>query len=283
MINTLNQPTTTVIIERAEVCKTIAEEYTSLTFKQLLEEATSGEALLRLMGRFFQYSSAFAPCQTCLAGYIAVRKDLFNTSNEVGLFADRSVEIGAGMFFGAIDEFGDREAPEPHTHRALALATLKGMAQFFGYDMLALSKLILQHRPTNDAIRKVHRSGGINMVVDEAHLFRAIGFHLGTEVLGEDENRVLEEFFRTKHPEIVRYLQETEVEIDGKVIPAYYWFSRHIVAEAEHFDAGILSANQALHYYTGLEDKQQIKSWILEGVREIAVQMSEFMEEVWKN
>lgn len=280
MVNTLNQPTKTITIARDEVCKTIAEEYTSLTFKNILEKAINGEELLRIMGRFFQYSAAFAPCQTCLAGYIAVRKDLFNTYNEVGVFADRSVEIGAGMFFGAIDEFGDREVPGAHTHRALALATLKGMAQFYNYDMSELSKSVYEHKPTNDAIYKVHRSGGINIFVDEAHLFRAIGFHLGTEVLGEDENRVLEEFFRTKRPEVTKYLQETKVEIDGTVIPAYYWFSRHIIAEAEHFDAGIQSANQALHYYTGLEDKQQVKRWMLEGVQEIAVQMSEFMARI---
>ncbi|MBD2774232.1 hypothetical protein [Iningainema tapete] len=283
MVNVINRPTNTITIQRSEVCQTIDEQYTSLRFKRLLEEATSADALLRLMGRFFQYAAAFGPGQACLASHVAIRKNLFNSPTEIGVFADTSVKIGAGIFFGAIDEFGDREAPEPYTHRDLALATLKGMAQFFGYDMMLLSELIHQHTPTNNAILKVHSSYGLNVVMDEADLFRGIGFHLGTEVLGEDENRILDEFFRTKRPDITEFLEKTEVEIDGKLLPANYWFSRHIVADAEHFDAGIAGANEALHYYAGLENRQQVKNWIIEGVREISVLMSEFMDGVMKD
>jgi hypothetical protein len=271
MVNVINRPLSIVKITRAEVCETVERHYQPALFREQLEKANDGDLLLRVMGRFFQFSSAFGPGQASLASHVAARKDLFNTSNEVGIFADRSVEVGAGIFFGAIDEFSDRETPGHFSHRVLALATLKGIATFFGFDMETLSKHIRHHAPTNRGIRRVSSSYGVNVVMDDAALFRGIGFHLGTEVLGEDENRVLDSFFCTTRPDIMASLDNAEVEVDGIPVPANIWFRRHIIAEAEHFDAGIDAANQALHYYSGSDSLQEVKQWIFEGVKEVAV------------
>lgn len=271
MVNVISRPLNAAKITRAEVCEIVEHHYKSTLFKQQLEKvATSGDLLLRVMGRFFQFSSAFGPGQASLASHLAARKNLFNTSNEVGIFADRSVEVGAGIFFGAIDEFSDRETPGQFSHRVLALATLKGIATFFGYDLATLSQHVCQHAPTNEGIRGVSRSYGVNTVMDDAALFRGIGFHLGTEVLGEDENRVLDNFFCNTRPDIMAFLDQAEVEVDGTPVPANIWFRRHIVAEAEHFDAGIDATNQALYYYTGPNSLQDVKQWIFEGIQDVA-------------
>jgi hypothetical protein len=272
MVNIINRPLGITEITRAEVCEIVEDHYQSALFRQQLEKAAySGDLLLRVMGRFFQFSSAFGPGQASLASHIAARKDLFNTSNEVGIFADRSVEVGAGIFFGAIDEFRDRETPGQFSHRVLALATLKGIATFFGYDMQALSEHVRHHAPTKEGMRSVSINYGVNVVMDDAALFRGLGFHLGTEVLGEDENRVLDSFFCTSRSDIMAFLDSVEVEVDGIPVPANIWFRRHIIAEAEHFDAGIEAANQALHYYTGPDNLQTVKQWIFEGVKAVAV------------
>jgi hypothetical protein len=272
MVNVINRPLSTVKITRADVCEIVEHHYQSVLFRQQLDKAAhSGDLLLRVMGRFFQFSSAFGPGQASLASHVAARKDLFNTSNEVGIFGDRSVEVGAGIFFGAIDEFSDRETPGSFSHRVLALATLKGMATFFGSNLEALSKHVRCHAPTQEGIRQVSSHYGVNVILDDAALFRAIGFHLGTEVLGEDENRVLDSFFCTRRPDVMAFLDSAEVLVDGTPVPANIWFKRHIIAEAEHFDAGIDAANQALHYYTGPDSLQTVKQWIFEGVKAIAV------------
>jgi hypothetical protein len=180
MVNIINRPLGITEITRAEVCEIVEDHYQSALFRQQLEKAAySGDLLLRVMGRFFQFSSAFGPGQASLASHIAARKDLFNTSNEVGIFADRSVEVGAGIFFDS--------------------------------------------------------------------------------------------FFCTSRSDIMAFLDSVEVEVDGIPVPANIWFRRHIIAEAEHFDAGIEAANQALHYYTGPDNLQTVKQWIFEGVKAVAV------------
>jgi hypothetical protein len=281
MVNVLDRTSSLVSITQPEVCQMIDSHYSQAQFKQVLERAASnGDALLRVIGRFFQCSAAYGPGQAALAAQISVRKDLFSTRNEVGVFADQSVEVGAGIFFGAIDEFGDRELSQSFSHRILALAMLKGMALFFGADMERLSHDISQHDSTQDIFRHVSQSYGVNALMDEAALFRGIGFHLGTEVLGEAENRVLDEFFQTKRPDVMDFLNQTDVEVNGHRVPANIWFKRHIVAEAEHFDAGIAGANQALLYYAGTADRQQVKQWMLEGVKDVANVQVEMMASI---
>jgi hypothetical protein len=179
--------------------------------------------------------------------------------------------VSSGIFSGAIDEFSDREVAGGHSHRALALATLKGMAGFFRCDLAELSDRVRTHAPIADAVRRVSRSYGVNVVMDEASLFRGIGFHLGTEILGEDENRVLDDFFSARCPELMEYLARNAVEINGAPVPANVWFKRHIVAEAQHFAAGLGAANLALEYYVGGETRAQVKQWMLEGVRAVAL------------
>jgi hypothetical protein len=272
MVHIISRPTSTLEITTAEVFAVVQQHYNSILFKQQLETAAnSSDGLLRVMGRFFQFSSSFGPGQASLASHLAARKDLFNTLDEVGVFADRSVEVAAGIFFGAIDEFSDRATPGQFSHRVLALATLKGIATFFNFNLATLSHHICHHAPTQHGIQQVSRSYGVNTVMDDAALFRSIGFHLGTEVLGEDENRVLDRFFCTVRPDIMEFLDQAAIEVNGIEVPANIWFKRHIIAEAEHFDAGIAAANQALSYYSGTENLQQVKQWMLEGVKAIAL------------
>ena len=259
-------------LSRNEVVSTALLHYASREMREVLEGiAASGEKLVLFMGRFFQYASAFGVGQTALASQVAARKDLFKFSGEVGVFADASMTVGHGIFSGAIDEFSDREVAGGHSHRALALATLKGMAGFFQCDLTGLSDRVRRHAPTQDAVRQVSRSYGVNVVMDEPDLFRGFGFHLGTEILGEDENRVLDDFFNARCPELMAYLDRNAVEINGVRVPANVWFKRHIVAEAEHFAAGLDAANLALEYYAGSETRAQVKQWMLEGVRAVAL------------
>jgi hypothetical protein len=258
-------------LSRTELVRVVEGEYSSREMREVLcGIAADGEKILLFMGRFFQYASAFSVGQTALAGQVAARKDLFRCPGEVGVFADASMTVGGGIFRGAIDEFGDREIAGSPSHRALALATLKGMARFFEYDLARLSDRIRSHAPTQNAIEKVLRHYGVNVVIDEANLFQGIGFHLGTEILGEDENRILDDFFCTQRADLMASLGQNTVEIGGVSLPANLWFKRHIVAEADHFAAGLDAANLAFDYYSGGETPPRLRQWILEGVRAVA-------------
>jgi hypothetical protein len=271
----------TASLSRGDVVRVVEDHYSSREMREVLDGiAADGEKLLLFMGRFFQYASAFSVGQTALAGQVAARKDLFSSPGDVGVFGDASMAVGGGIFRGAIDEFGDREIPGSPSHRALALATLKGMARFFRYDLARLSDRIRSHVPTQNAIEQVLRCYGVNVVVDEANLFRGIGFHLGTEILGEDENRVLDDFFCTRCPDLMTSLDENVVEIGGVSVPANVWFKRHIVAEADHFAAGLDAANLAFQYYSGPEKQAQLRQWTLEGIREVATLQREVVQAI---
>lgn len=266
-----------VTLAEAEISAILAERHSSLTFQRALEAAAHLPALLPLVGRFIHCCSVYGPCQASLAGELAVRQDLFRDPGEPAAIGDNSVEVAAGIFFGAIDEFGDREEPSRRTHRILAQATLKGLARYYQCDDQALSKLVLEHAATNAAIPKVLAGYGVNLVMDTAKLFRAVGFHLGTEILADQEFGILHRFFHSHRPDLVAYLRDCEVRVGGHQLPAYFWIERHSVADAEHFAAAVKSANLALQYHYPAEQRAQAKQWILAGVREISEVEQEFM------
>jgi hypothetical protein len=52
------------------------------------------------------------------------------------------------------------------------------------------------------------------------------------------------------------------------------------VADAEHFDAAIECANQALRYYAGRAGRAQVRDFMLRGVEEMALVEAGFMSGV---
>ncbi len=263
-------------IERGEIAHTLATHVSLMELQRQLEDAADDLTLLKIVGRFIYYSSVFGGSQASLAGSLAARQDLFRHAEESRVLSDNSVEIASGVFFGAIDEFGDREMRQT-THRSLGQATLKTLARYLGIELSRLDGLILGHRPTQEIVSRVFAGYGVNRELDEAQLFRAFGFHLGTELLADDEFRIFDTFFQTRRPDIARHLQETQVEIGGRMLPSYFWLKRHTVADVEHFEAATHSANQALHFYAGGAERGVVKQWLLEGVREIALVELDFL------
>jgi hypothetical protein len=265
-------------IERGEIADTLAQHVSLELLVQHLEGATTGEDLLRVMARFVHYASVFGGSQASLAGEIAVRQDLFRLSGEPASISDNSMEIAAGVFFGAMDEFGDRVLHR--THRALGQAMVKALTHYLRIGLERLDEIVLGHQPTREIVARVLGGYGVNQVKDEAKLFRAFGFHLGTELLADEEFAIFDRFFQTRRPDIAEYLQRTETDVGGVMYPSYFWVKRHTVADAEHFDAAIDFANRALRHYAGEEAQETVKRWILEGVREIALIELDFLRSV---
>lgn len=267
-------------VSNDEINQRIAEYYSAATFTDMLQASADSDELMLLVGRYIHYCSVFGASQANLAGAIGVRQELFRDPNEAGAMADVCAEVAAGVFFGAIDEFYDRDIPGHMTHRALAQATLKGLARFYDWDSDKLERLIHHHRPTIEAMQRGTEGYGVGMAMDEAKLFRAFGFHLGTEILADEEFCLLDQFFQARRPDIVDYLTNTPISVHGVSLPAYFWIGRHTIADAEHFDAAVDCAALALKYYAGGADRGQAKAWILEGVAEIAELERDFMSAV---
>ena len=243
------------------------------------EGATEPPAFLSLLGRYVQFNSAFGPGLASLAGQIAARQGLFRDPDEpVRILADRAAEVAADFFYAAVDEFDDRATPWRDTHRTLAQATVKGAGQFFGYSPRQLNDVIHINRATEAAQAQVWEGYGLGARLEQPRLFSGMGFHVGSEILADEEFVTIDRVLRARRPELVAALEGMRLEIMGEKHNGYYWIRIHTGVEAEHFDAALKGVNKALRFYAGAHEAEEVKHWILGGFAHFAHVQSEFMD-----
>jgi hypothetical protein len=240
-------------------------------FAQALQQLDSNEDVIRLLGSYIQFNSVFGGGVASLAGQIAVQQDIFRDPDEADPIADRSNEVAAEIFFAAIDEFGGLASTNRKTHRMLAQATFKAARNFYGLDLPELAEYL------SSTTRRVLDGYGVNQTLSDEKLFRAIGFHIGSEVLASEEFRLLDGFLRERHPDLVEYLKKNKVGVNGAKLNSYFWIVIHTTVEADHFNAGLIGANKAIWYYAGPESKSRVKRWIMDGLEEFASMQTDFM------
>lgn len=266
-------------IGREDILPVLAAHRGSQMLRAAFEAGVEPAALLSVIGRYVQFNSAFGPGLANLAGEIAARQGLFRDPDEpVRILADRAAEVAADFFSAAVDEFDDRATPWRDTHRTLAQATVKGMGLHFGYALAQLNDVIRINGPTTLAMARVGEGYGVGRPLSEEELLAAMGFHLGSEILADEEFRVIDRVLRERRPELVQALEEMRVEILGRKHDAYYWIRIHTGVEAEHFDAALKGVNRALEFYAGASEPVAVKRTILGGFTRFATVQAEFME-----
>jgi hypothetical protein len=265
-------------ITRDDLSPVLAVHQGAEALRVAVEGAGTAPALLSVLARYIQFNSAFGPGLANLAGEIAARQGLFQDPEEVvRILADRAAEVAADFFYAAVDEFDDRATPWRDTHRTLAQATLKGMGTFFGYTPAQLNDVLHVNAATEDAMDLVWEGYGVGASLEEARLFRAMGFHTGSEILADQEFVVLDRALRASRADLVAALESMKVPLLGERHNAYYWIRIHTGVEAEHFDAALKGVNNALRFYAGRDPSDTVKGWILEGFRTFADVQGEFM------
>lgn len=268
---------TTLAILTSDLEEMLASHAGNDTLERALRRISNGEDLLRMLSAYVYFNSVFGSCVANLAGEIGARQDLFKDPDEpVEFVADRSVEVAALIFFAAIDEFGG-SSKSRCTHRSMAQATLKGTGSFFCYKTATINKLTRPNAETLFAIDRVRDGYALNQSVDEEKLFRAIGFHIGSEVLADQEFHILDQFLRARFEDLVHYLETVKITINEVPVPAYCWIQIHTIVEAAHFNAGLSAANLALQLYAGTESQTQIREWIIVGFKEFMSVQLQFL------
>jgi hypothetical protein len=266
-------------IARQDLEPVLAAHRGTEALREAVEGAASPGALLSVVGRYVQFNSAFGPGLANLAGEIAARQGLFRDRDEpLRLVADRAAEVASDFFYAAVDEFDDRLTPWRDTHRTLAQATLKAMGAYFGYSPQQLNDVIRINPATQAAMARVSDGYGLGAALDDGRLFRAMGFHTGSEVLADAEFNVLDQGLRTARPEMVEALKKTRVTVSGQEHDAYYWVRIHTSVEADHFDSALKGVNNAARFYAGEADPQAVKGWVLAGFRDFADVQGAFMD-----
>lgn len=268
-----------VRIERADLAQVLSAHRGAATLRTAFEGASEPQRLLSVMGRYIQFNSAFGAGLANLAGEIAARQGLFRDPDEALLLvADRASEVASDFFYAAVDEFDDRLTPWRDTHRTLAQATIKAMGAHFGHTPQQLNDVIQINDATRRALDQVWEGYGVGARLSDDRLFRAMGFHAGSEILADEEFNIIDRALRAGQPALVEALGKTKVSILGESHDAYYWVRIHTSAEADHFDAALKGVNNALRYYAGSEPRETVKAWILEGFRSFASVQGNFMD-----
>ena len=246
-------------------------------FTTALESKNSPRELVKLVGRYVNFNGVFGGGVANLSGELAERRDLFYDPNEeVTSFADRSAHVAARIYAASVAEFGGEECHP--THRALAQATLKGMANYFNIPGSELNTML----NSSDVVRlgsELIQSGyGVNRTLNDRDLFFGIGFHMGSECLADQEFNILDEVLKRNWPELISYLQRHRVHIGTDHLNAYEWIGVHTTVEADHYAFSMQGANLALQYYQGVMTQEQAREAILSGFREFARQQTAFMQ-----
>jgi hypothetical protein len=265
-------------IARVDLEPVLAVHRGTEALRAAVDGATEAPHFLSVVARYIQFNSAFGPGLANLAGEIAARQGLFRDREEpVRILSDRAAEVAADFFYAAVDEFDDRATPWRDTHRTLAQATLKGMGAFFGYQPVQLNDVVRVNPATEEAMDRVWEGYGVGAKLEEARLFRGMGFHTGSEILADQEFVVLDRALRARRGDLVAALESMKVPLLGEKHNAYYWIRIHTGVEAEHFDAALAGVNKALRFYAGTEELSRVKGWILEGFRSFADVQGAFM------
>lgn len=278
-------------ISKAELQKLVPfGAHAKLVRSALLQAVASPEALLRFLARYTSWNGCFGSGVATLAGKIGRTRGIFlDPAMRIRAVADRSVYVASYFFDAARDEFDDRDTVHRDTHRCLAQATLLGTAQHFARsdprlaDEARLETLTKAPRWLMKANRNVADGYGANSADSDAAVFAAIGYHLGSELLADQEFSLIDETLQKRCADLVQALKRTQVAIAGQQHTAYQWVSIHSghggAVEADHFAWATQGAQRALKY-TPAASRAGMRKALHAGFCSFADQHREFFDQV---
>ena len=245
------------------------------------------QAFVRFFGRYTSWNGFFGSAVATLAGKVGRCRGMFlDPAQAVRQLADRSVYIASFFFDAARDEFDDRDTVHRDTHRCLAQSTVKGLIDWHAArgavefnDPAVLNALLHEPLWLHTLNAQVAHGYGAGTPDDVPSVFRSIGYHLGSELLADQEFSLIDQTMRDRAPEMTEFLRGHKVNIAGQDHAAYQWVSIHSGhgggAEADHFKWATRGARLAFRYVAPvLHD--ELRREIHKGFRQFAADHEEF-------
>lgn len=252
----------------------------------VVEAAIDGSVddITQFLGRYIEWNATFGAGVACLASKIGRNTHLFIDPDEkIEMCADRSSHVASYFFDAARDEYDDSATPHRDTHRTLAQAVIKGIARFGNLSADKVNSLTRSPPWLEALCEDTARGYGLRSPDDLAGSYRAIGFHLGSELLADAEFTRIDQALREKQPELVKSLLSNRVFVAGHPHAAYYWVGIHSGlgggVEADHFDAAAEGARQALRF-TPEADQAASMEHLVAGFHEFARCHRAFFDQV---
>jgi hypothetical protein len=93
-------------------------------------------------------------------------------------------------------------------------------------------------------------------------LFYGLGYHLGSELLADREFSLIDEYLRSRQPELVHHLMRSTIELAGGKHRCYAWVGVHSGhgggVEADHFEYALSGARAALRFLSGADPQAAV-------------------------
>jgi hypothetical protein len=248
---------------RHELDKIVQHAGSESFLRGILNTIQTPEQLLCFLHRYTVVGGDFAGGAASLAGAFHVHRQMFRDPTEpISACADRSSEIASYIFFATEDEYKTREGFRL-SHRRLGQILLSETVKFFDSPTAYESRCGPKHE-MNDALMGVRTGYRVNCAHTVEDLFFALGWHLGSELLGDQEFNLVDGFMQAKFPELLAHLSSQRAQ-EGQT--AYHWIKVHTYVEEEHFSYGLGAAVLAIHYYHGPYKAGEVRQMILDGSR----------------
>jgi hypothetical protein len=230
-----------------------------------------GEDLLRFFVHYASWNGHFANGVSALSSLLGNSRNLFREAGFPRAVADRSNFIASYFFDAARDEYDDHINPARDSHRCMAQAALISMKDFFGLPDAALE----EEEPAelvavNDGVLEGYTGQPAAAQGRAAQAFWGIGYHLGSELLADQEFSLIDEHLRQHQPTLVHHLMRSTVQLAGGTHRCYAWVGVHSGhgggVEADHFDYALEGAHRALRFLVGADTAAAVQA-LKEGFR----------------
>ena len=250
----------------------------SLLRDEILSQVASPDDVIRFLHRYQLFNGNFAGGVACLAGAFHVRQDLFREPTvTIAAAADRSARIASHIYFAAEDEYADRDDRTRVTHRDLGQYVLLGACEYFGVDQNDVDRLYPLNSATAQALGRVDRGYCQEQKNTEETLLRGLGFHIGSELLADEEFNLIDTHLRGRFPELVTFLENKKTPLGQD---CYRWIALHCIIEVEHLDHAFKAADLVLEYYAGDYSKRRVSELIVDGFLEFGDMQKYFFHRI---
>ncbi|MBE9080386.1 hypothetical protein IQ241_24375 [Romeria aff. gracilis LEGE 07310] len=231
--------------------------------EKILTQISCTKDLVKFIHRYSVFNGNFAGGVINLGGAFHIRQDIFRDESEIiHDCADRSSKISTYIFFAAEDEYFDRVRNSRVTHRELGQILLKNTLRFFDINPQLFEQQFSISPAILDNLEEIKQGYCLNRENSEEEILHGLGFHIGAELLADQEFNILHQYLCKEYPQLVKFLKGERTEYGNS---AYTWIELHTSVESEHFEYAILAAEEAISYYCGLYTKNEVRNMIIEG------------------
>lgn len=244
----------------------------------------SPQALYLFMQRYVRYGRNFSFAVPILAGIIGSSHLFQDPTHPIPAHAERSMDLGAKVFTAAIEEFLD-----PRTrvsHRTLSYGLLDKLAEYAHLSNTEIQKIAQSGTWLTHLLRRVQMAYQ-GQPDDLESLVRAIGFHVATETVGDNEFSIINDviFSQQRDRSFGHFIRNSKLNFPQGTVSPWYWIVVHGTldtkgVEQRHSADAFAALNDVVQYTSASE--AQVIEWAGQGFAEFAYIQTTFFEQVRK-